>query len=119
MVQKIINLRKTFNDKYKKSPKKSFMQSNTTQCGFNDEKKHSLNQSNSNGVIQYMSFPVMNLKEEKKMTFHELFQHEKKKMELLKKFVNNGDIYSPFISGPDFNKEGDGSLIIEPDAFGI
>ena len=47
-------------------------------------------------MIPYMSFPVMNLKVTRKLTFQELFQNEKKKMELLKKYVTNGGVFNSF-----------------------
>lgn len=51
-----------------------------------------------------MSFPVMNLKVPRKVTFQELFQNEKKKMDLLKKYIDNGGVFNSFTNEPKNSK---------------
>ncbi len=41
-----------------------------------------------------MSFLVMQHKVSRKLTFQELFHNEKKKMELLKKYIGQGGVFN-------------------------
>lgn len=77
MVQKIINLRKTFNDKFKKSPNKSYINcSNNPKLTNHDVKLSQLDfTSNAINSLQYFPLSMAASDYDKKMTFHELFLH--------------------------------------------
>lgn len=45
-------------------------------------------------MIPYVSFPVMQHKVSRKLTFQELFNNEKKKMELLKRYIGQGGVFN-------------------------
>jgi hypothetical protein len=41
-----------------------------------------------------MNFPVMQNNANRKLTFQELFNNEKKKMELLKRYIGQGGVFN-------------------------